>query len=213
MTSLLPADLTVVIPTYNERDRLAELVTRLFDASAQARVALELVIVDDNSPDGTGALADDLAKLYRLRVVHRAGKLGLGTAVVAGFGVAGADIVGVMDADFSHPPALVTKMLARLRDGRGRGGREPVRARRQHARLALQTPAALTRGLPARPPAVADPRRRVGLLPDPPIDRAARDDQSRRIQDLPRVDRAGLADDPRRAAGTFSMIGSSARAR
>ncbi|HEX5069366.1 MAG TPA: polyprenol monophosphomannose synthase [Vicinamibacterales bacterium] len=102
-----PAELSVVIPTYNERDRLAELVARLFAATDAARIALELVVVDDNSPDGTGQIADELAKNYRLRVVHRAGKLGLGTAVVAGFNVASADLVGVMDADFSHPPELL----------------------------------------------------------------------------------------------------------
>jgi dolichol-phosphate mannosyltransferase len=110
-----PPDLTLVVPTYNERDRLAELVRALFDATAAASVALELVIVDDNSPDGTGALADELARAYRMQVVHRAGKLGLGTAVVAGFAVATAEIFGVMGADFSHPPALVPKMLAAFR--------------------------------------------------------------------------------------------------
>jgi len=116
VTSLSPADLSVVIPTYNEHDRLAELVTQLFAAAQAASVALEVVIVDDNSPDGTGQLADELAKSYRLQVVHRAGKLGLGTAVVAGFGVAGADVVGVMDADFSHPPDLVPVLLKAWRD-------------------------------------------------------------------------------------------------
>jgi len=110
------AELTVVIPTYNERDRLAELVGRLFAAADAARVALELVVVDDNSPDGTGQVADELAQQYRLRVVHRAGKLGLGTAVVAGFDVASADIIGVMDADFSHPPELVPVLLKALRE-------------------------------------------------------------------------------------------------
>jgi len=64
-------------------------------------------VVDDNSPDGTGQIADTLATRYPMRVVHRSGKLGLGTAVVAGFQVASAPAVGVMDADFSHPPALV----------------------------------------------------------------------------------------------------------
>ncbi len=107
--------MTIVIPTYNERDRLAELVEAVFDACGRARVDLELVIVDDNSPDGTGALADELARTHRMRVVHRAGKLGLGTAVVAGFAVASAPILGVMDADFSHPPALLPKLLAALR--------------------------------------------------------------------------------------------------
>lgn len=104
--------LSLVIPTYNERDRLTELVNALFAAARASNVNLELVIVDDNSPDGTGQLADQLAATYPIRVVHRSGKLGLGTAVVAGFGVATADVLGVMDADFSHPPALVPKMLA-----------------------------------------------------------------------------------------------------
>ena len=105
----------MVVPTYNERDRLGELTTALFDACGRHGVELELVIVDDNSPDGTGAIADELARTRRMQVIHRAGKLGLGTAVVAGFAVASSDIVGVMDADFSHPPALVPKMLAVFR--------------------------------------------------------------------------------------------------
>lgn len=115
VTSPRRTDLTVVIPTYNERDRLAELVDRLFNAARDSGVALELVVVDDNSPDGTGRLADDLARTHQMQVIHRAGKLGLGTAVVAGFNAATADIIGVMDADFSHPPSLVPKMLAAFR--------------------------------------------------------------------------------------------------
>jgi dolichol-phosphate mannosyltransferase len=109
------ADLTMVVPTYNERERLEELTQALFEAAAGSAIELELVIVDDNSPDGTGAVADDLARTRRIRVIHRAGKLGLGTAVVEGFAVASADVVGVMDADFSHPPAFVPTMLAVLR--------------------------------------------------------------------------------------------------
>jgi dolichol-phosphate mannosyltransferase len=109
------ADLTMVLPTYNERDRLAELVAAVFDACRTANVELELVIVDDNSPDGTGALADELAETRHIVVVHRAGKLGLGTAVVAGFERASAPVVGVMDADFSHPPALVPVLFQTAR--------------------------------------------------------------------------------------------------
>src|SRR5262245_60006721 len=101
----------MVVPTYNEKDRIAELVNALFAATSANDVDLELVIVDDNSPDGTGAVVDELARTRRMKVVHRAGKLGLGTAVVAGFAVATADIVGVMDADFSHPPSLVPRMF------------------------------------------------------------------------------------------------------
>jgi dolichol-phosphate mannosyltransferase len=108
------ADLTIVVPTYNERDRLAELVRALFEAVERHGLALELVIVDDHSPDGTGQIADDLARAHRIRVIHRAGKLGLGTAVVEGFAVASAEVVGVMDADFSHPPSFLPRMFAAM---------------------------------------------------------------------------------------------------
>lgn len=107
----------MVLPTYNERDRIAEIVSALFAACAAHGVGLELVIVDDNSPDGTGAIAADLARAHRIRVIHRPGKLGLGTAVVAGFAVASAEVVGVMDADFSHPPALVPRMFETFQGG------------------------------------------------------------------------------------------------
>jgi dolichol-phosphate mannosyltransferase len=106
----------VVIPTYNEAANI-EGIVRATAAELQrlAPGSHHILIVDDNSPDGTGAIADELARTRRMQVIHRAGKLGLGTAVVAGFGVASSDIVGVMDADFSHPPALVPRMLAVLR--------------------------------------------------------------------------------------------------
>ena len=89
-------------------DAWESVVTRAHEAG----LALELVVVDDNSPDGTGDLADELARQFRMKIIHRSGKLGLGTAVVEGFGVATAEVVGVMDADFSHPPSLVPKMFA-----------------------------------------------------------------------------------------------------
>ena len=100
------------MPTYNERDRLTDLVEAIFAANRAEGLDGELVIVDDNSPDGTGALADDLARRHRITVLHRSGKLGLGTAVVEGFAAASAPIVGVIDADLSHPPGLLPRMLA-----------------------------------------------------------------------------------------------------
>jgi dolichol-phosphate mannosyltransferase len=115
VTPLRAPDLTMVVPTYNERDRLAELVAALFDVATAHDLALELVIVDDNSPDGTGAVADELARTRPMKIIHRAGKLGLGTAVVEGFAAASADVVGVMDADFSHPPAVVPRLFAAMR--------------------------------------------------------------------------------------------------
>jgi dolichol-phosphate mannosyltransferase len=113
--SSAPPALSIVVPTYNERDRLADLVASVFRAYAAAGLPAELIIVDDNSPDGTGALADELAARHRLRVIHRTGKLGLGTAVIAGFEAAAAPIVGVIDADLSHPPDLLPRMLAAMR--------------------------------------------------------------------------------------------------
>jgi dolichol-phosphate mannosyltransferase len=106
------ATLSIVVPTYNERDRLPALVDAIFAAYAVESLDGELIIVDDNSPDGTGALADELAGRHRITVLHRAGKLGLGTAVIEGFAAAAAPIVGVIDADMSHPPHLLPRMLA-----------------------------------------------------------------------------------------------------
>ena len=103
--------LALVVPTFNERERLPELVRAIFAAYDAGGVEGELVIVDDNSPDGTGDIADELARSFPIRVVHRAGKLGLGTAVIEGFDAAEAEIVGVIDADLSHPPDLVPRML------------------------------------------------------------------------------------------------------
>jgi dolichol-phosphate mannosyltransferase len=108
--------LTIVVPTYNERERIEQLVDAVFSAASSAGLVLEMVIVDDNSPDGTGVLADALANRFPVRVVHRAGKLGLGTAVMDGFQVASTPVVGVMDADFSHPPALVPVLYQAFRD-------------------------------------------------------------------------------------------------
>jgi dolichol-phosphate mannosyltransferase len=104
----------VIIPTYNERDNLELIVTRV-RASAPA---VDILIVDDNSPDGTGEIADKLAASdTRVHVMHRQGKSGLGTAYVAGFGWAldnGYDVMVEMDADGSHDPADLPKMLTAL---------------------------------------------------------------------------------------------------
>jgi dolichol-phosphate mannosyltransferase len=108
--------LTVIIPTYNEAENLPKLVSALFALPIEG---LKILIVDDNSPDGTGQLAESLARTYpgRMDVLHRAGKLGLGTAYVQGFRYAieaGAQAVGQMDADFSHPPEKLPVLLAAL---------------------------------------------------------------------------------------------------
>ncbi len=113
-----PVGLSVVVPTYNERDRLSELVARIFDTWNQSPEAstvggAEVIVVDDNSPDGTGQHADELARDRgdAVRVIHRPGKLGLGTAVTAGFAVARGDVIVVMDADLSHPPDVIPRLV------------------------------------------------------------------------------------------------------
>lgn len=109
---------TLVIPTYNEAENLPKLVQALFSLPMPG---LNLLIIDDNSSDGTGKIADELAKKHkgRIEVLHRPGKMGLGTAYVTGFQMAinaGADAVGQMDADFSHPPAKLVELAAALPD-------------------------------------------------------------------------------------------------
>lgn len=104
----------VIVPTYNELDNLEEVVVR-FDALG---IGVDVLVVDDNSPDGTGDLAEDLAARYRwLHVVHRPGKMGLGTAYLHGFRYAldrGYDVIGEMDADLSHDPEYLPSMLKAL---------------------------------------------------------------------------------------------------
>jgi len=117
VTATPPADFTIVIPTYNERERIGVLLERLFDACDRESLAVEVVIVDDNSADGTGAVADQWACHRRVRVIHRAGKLGLGTAVLEGLALAQTKIVGVMDGDLSHPPELLPTLFRTIGDG------------------------------------------------------------------------------------------------
>lgn len=112
----LAASAAMIVPTYNERDNIRPLVEQLLATVPGMRV----VIVDDNSPDGTGAVADDLVREYPLvAVVHRPGKLGLGTAYRDGFRRAielGAEILLSMDADFSHKPEHISAMLETIRE-------------------------------------------------------------------------------------------------
>lgn len=106
------SDTFVIVPTYNEVDNLDELLTQLLSLP----VSLAVIVVDDNSPDGTGVRADNWAERYPGRVypVHRPGKLGLGTAYTTGFRKAlelDARYIMTMDADFSHNPQYIPAMI------------------------------------------------------------------------------------------------------
>lgn len=104
----------IVVPTYNERENIALLVGGIVDLGLDSRI----IIVDDNSPDGTGRLADELTVQHvGVRVIHRPGKQGLGTAHIDGMKAAlldGAVYVLTMDADFSHHPRYIPSLLAML---------------------------------------------------------------------------------------------------
>ncbi len=109
--------IAVVLPTYNEAENLPRLVSALF----MLPLDLSVLVVDDNSPDGTGQIADDLNREYpgRVNVLHRAGKQGLRSAYIEGFHKAfdlGADAVVQMDADFSHDPNVLKEMARRIAD-------------------------------------------------------------------------------------------------
>lgn len=108
--------ITIVLPTYNEIGNLSNMVEAIFALNI---ADLHLLVVDDNSPDGTGKLADELAQASggKMKVLHREGKGGLGPAYAAGFKVAiadGAESIFQMDADFSHQPKYIPQMIAKL---------------------------------------------------------------------------------------------------
>ena len=110
-TAMTGARGAVVVPTYNEADNIERLVAQILALNLD----LHVIIVDDNSPDGTGEIADRLAAADgRVQVIHRQGKLGLGTAYIAGFKKAlsqGVPFVMSMDADFSHDPGHIPAMV------------------------------------------------------------------------------------------------------
>jgi dolichol-phosphate mannosyltransferase len=108
--------ISFVVPTYNEAENLPKIVSAVLALPLED---LSLLIVDDNSPDGTGQIAEDLTVQHpgRIRVMHRTGKLGLGTAYIQGFQQCireGYDAIGQMDADFSHPVEKLVPMAAAI---------------------------------------------------------------------------------------------------
>jgi dolichol-phosphate mannosyltransferase len=113
-----PRQTTIIVPTYNEKENIEALLRELL----ALRIDVDAIIVDDHSPDGTGDIADRLAREHegRVTVIHRAGKLGLGTAYVAGFKRAlseEADLICTMDADFSHNPRYVPDLVGKISQG------------------------------------------------------------------------------------------------
>ena len=106
----------VIIPTYNEKENIEKIVPAVLEKDE----ILDVLIVDDNSPDGTGAIADRMAQENKkIKVLHRPGKSGLGTAYIAGFKYAlenGYDYIFEMDADFSHDPKYIPEFLKAIKE-------------------------------------------------------------------------------------------------
>jgi dolichol-phosphate mannosyltransferase len=114
--SSLASELSIVVPTYNESENLPILVERT--RKALGRTKHEIIVVDDNSPDGTGEIAELLAKKYgNIKVIHREKKMGLASAVVAGFKHVSAPVICVIDADLQHPPEKISELFDRIKSG------------------------------------------------------------------------------------------------
>ena len=133
-------DALVVIPTYNERDNIERVIRALLALPA----GLGVLVVDDDSPDGTGRIVDEIrAREPRVHVIHRSGKFGLGTAYIAGFkwALANTDarFIFEMDADFSHNPRRDSSLLG-SHSGRRPGHRVALRRGRHGGQLAALAP-------------------------------------------------------------------------
>jgi len=108
-------ELSLIAPTYNEKENITPLVERVH--KALSKYSYELIVVDDNSPDGTSELAKSLSSKYPLKVIVRMSERGLASAVVAGFDQATGQVLGVIDADLQHPPEAIPALLEAIREG------------------------------------------------------------------------------------------------
>jgi dolichol-phosphate mannosyltransferase len=111
-------EVSIIIPTYNEKENMPMLLSRIFGVFEKNGLNGEVVVVDDNSPDGTAEEVCRLEKTCDVKVVRRSGKMGLSSAVIEGLKIADGEIVGVMDADLSHPPEVIPEMIRPIAEKR-----------------------------------------------------------------------------------------------
>lgn len=104
---------SVILPTYNERDNISMLIPLIHQALASRGIDYEIVVVDDNSPDGTAEAARELSREFNVKLVQRPGKLGLTSAIYDGIRASSGDYIIVMDSDLQHPPDLLPALIER----------------------------------------------------------------------------------------------------
>ena len=114
--------ISIVIPTYNEKENLPHLIEKIFNVFEKEQINGSIIVVDDNSPDNTGKIADKLAeKDNRVQVIHREGKMGIGTAHIEGFKHAlkhnNSNLIFSMDSDLSHDPKYLPNFIERYEKG------------------------------------------------------------------------------------------------
>jgi dolichol-phosphate mannosyltransferase len=108
--------ITVITPVYNERENLSTFIPKVEEALSKTYDNFEIIIVDDNSPDRSGEIADKLAERYgNIKVVHRTEKMGLGTAYKEGFKIAKGKIIVSIDSDLSHDPSVLPSMIKKAK--------------------------------------------------------------------------------------------------
>ncbi|PZR58469.1 MAG: hypothetical protein DLM50_03010 [Candidatus Meridianibacter frigidus] len=110
---------SIVVPTYNEAGGIERLIVALDEAFRSNGLDGEIIVVDDNSPDGTGAIVDRLGETFPVRCLHRPGKMGLSSGVIDGWKFAReqSEALGAMDADFSHDINIIPQMVRALESG------------------------------------------------------------------------------------------------
>ncbi len=109
--------LSIVLPTYNERENIPIVIERISEVLSEALIPFEIIVVDDNSPDGTAEVARGLSKRFNVRVLVREKERGLASAVLHGFSKASFDVVGVTDADGQHPPDALPILYNAVQNG------------------------------------------------------------------------------------------------
>jgi len=111
-------EISIIIPTYNEKENIKKLCLTILNIFKKDNLSGEIIVVDDNSPDGTGKILDELKIRYKnIKPLHRKCKKGLASAVIEGFNISKGDILGVMDADFSHPPEKISDLIKAIEEG------------------------------------------------------------------------------------------------